>query len=83
MNLHAQLLLLTSLPMKEQVIKIPTWLFFGISPNAKWEEEKEKLAHSILKHLKEKAEFECWDKSILEKVLFINKYDDCRGYMQK
>lgn len=62
-------------------IDVPSWLFFGIlRGEKKWDDEKQALAESIIKSLKQKDEFYCWPKEILEKVLYVNKHDNCGMY---
>lgn len=62
---------------------IPSWLFFGVLAGDKtWTDDKQKLAERIIKALKDKAEFYCWPPDILEKVLYVNKHDNCAMYSQ-
>lgn len=58
---------------------VPTWLWFSLhdlaEPKRRWNDEKEKLAQSIIKSLREKGRFHCWPEEVLNKVLHINQHD--------
>lgn len=67
--------------MKTKLIttNIPAWLF-GALYKGKWDDEAEQMAQCIIKSLKNHSEWEYWKPEILEKVLYVNKHDDIKGY---
>lgn len=70
--------------MRKMKLEIPAWLWFSLyykmDPKQKWNEEKEALALSIKKSLKNfLIQHDKWNPIITEP----NNYDDHKGYMQK
>lgn len=64
--------------------RVPSWLFFALiheeTLGRGWTEAKDLLARRIIKQLKQKAESAYWPDEVLKNVLYINKYDNVKGY---
>lgn len=66
---------------------LPVWLFSSLYnaevnglKGQRWGEEKELLGQRIIQKIEEVAKSQYWDKTVIERVLYINQHDDCNMY---